>query len=456
MRIFLTVFLAIPLLGNSSAVFGPSGELVFRLHDPLAHPFIWWPRTLLEYPVRFEGRVGPNGLSLTDGAGNPVPFQLAGVTLRAGMLQSATVCFFSDLPSGGTRVFALKSAPVPPPAPQVREIADGNTIVLDSGKLKIRIPASQTNPAEPPGPVMQLSRGGAWIGKSRLFPGEARVERITATRIEAGPLFITYRLVYDMAPRGRYTATVRVLGDTEFAELHERMEGLSGARIETVWSGFQPQFRQAPNHPYDPGREIANPAEPIDMAQMNTHIGVAPGISSSGELPFRLGIYQPWPAFVVGTFANFWNHDTGDALGVFIDKVERWDDRDYAIWRSSEKLQVRYFWRNGEFSWKWPLADGTRSTCLSYYDHALDRRAVADMARMHAGVVGGDGFRYVSAMQPTSHMLFLQNRHGMLDLNRVIFGKLEVLIDIAATESQVQNAGVGIVCDREKHLRFER
>ena len=34
----------------------------------------------------------------------------------------------------------------------------------------------------------------------------------------------------------------------------------------------------------------------------------------------------------------------------------------------------------------------------------------------------------------------------------LVLGKLEVPVDIAAAESQVQSAGVGIVCDREKHL----
>jgi hypothetical protein len=391
-----------------------TGELTFRLHDSLEHPFIWWPRTLLEYPVQFSGPISPGQLTLTDAEGKPVPFQLSNVKPH-----SATVSFFSDLPSGGTRLFTLKTAPAKPSAPQVRESAEGATIVLDTGKLKIRIPASQSNPAEPPGPVMQLSRGDKWIGHSRFYSGAARVTRITTTRLESGPLFIAYRIVYDLAPKGRYSATVRALGDTEFLELHEQMENLDGARIETTWSGFTPQFRQAPNHPYAPGQEIGDPAEPIDMAQMNTHIAVAPGIGPDGELPFRLGIYQPWPAFVTGTYANFWNANTNDALGVFIDKVERWDDRDYAIWSSSPRLDLRYYWHAGSFFWKWPLANGARSTCLSFYDHALDRQAVADEQRMHAGVIGKDGARYRSSLMPTSHMLFLQNRHGMMDLNQV-------------------------------------
>jgi len=420
MSFLVSLILAANAWAGAPRVFNPSAGLTFRLHDTLEHPFVWWPRTLLEYPVQFEGRATPANLTLVDGDGAPVPFQLANVKMRGGALESATVCFFSDLPGGATRTFVLKAGASPEtPAPAVRETVEHDSIVLDAGVLKVRIPASRTAPAEAPGPVMQLSRGGGWIGGSRLYAGDAQVRRITASRVETGPLFITYRIVYDFAPTGRYTATVRALAGTEFVELSEQMDGIENARVETAWRGFQPQFRQAPNHPYDPAHDIGDPFEPIDFAQMNTHISVAPGIGKDGQLPFRLGPYQPWPAFVVGTFANFWNEKTGDALGVFSDKVGRWDDGDYAIWHSSDRLAVRFFWRDGLFYWEWPLATGTRSTCLSFYDHALDRKAVEDMTRRHAGVTGRDGKRYSTGLQPTSHMLFLQNRHGVLDLNEV-------------------------------------
>jgi hypothetical protein len=38
----------------------------------------------------------------------------------------------------------------------------------------------------------------------------------------------------------------------------------------------------------------------------------------------------------------------------------------------------------------------------------------------------------------------------------VVFEKLEVAIDIATTETQVKDTLLGIVCERKKHLRFER
>jgi len=38
----------------------------------------------------------------------------------------------------------------------------------------------------------------------------------------------------------------------------------------------------------------------------------------------------------------------------------------------------------------------------------------------------------------------------------IVIGELEVSIDVSAAETQVQDAQFGIVCDREKHLRFKR
>ena len=217
-------------------------------------------------------------------------------------------------------------------------------------------------------------------------------------------------MVYDLAPKGRYTATVRALAGTEFVELVRAHGGhRECARVETTWTLVSSHnSARLPTIPYEPEHEIGDPAEPIDFAQMNTHIAVAPGIGKDGELPFRLGPYQPWPAFSVGTFANFWNARTGDALGVFIDKVERWDDGDYAIWHSSDRLAVRYFWKDGKFNLE--MAARHRYAFHLPFPFTItrwDRKAVEDMARRHAGVTGKDGLRYVSALQPTSHMLFL-------------------------------------------------
>jgi hypothetical protein len=40
---------------------------------------IWWPRTLLEYPVQLSAGASASRLSLIDESGKAIPFQLANV-----------------------------------------------------------------------------------------------------------------------------------------------------------------------------------------------------------------------------------------------------------------------------------------------------------------------------------------------------------------------------------------
>ena len=117
------------------AVWDGSRELRFVLQDLLQHPFYWWPRTLLTYPIQFRGPVDLNRLALTRlDTGAQVPIQISGVERDPAGLLSATLNFFSDLPSGAQREFALTAAATQPlQRPQVKESREGSTIVLDSG-----------------------------------------------------------------------------------------------------------------------------------------------------------------------------------------------------------------------------------------------------------------------------------------------------------------------------------
>lgn len=405
-----------------------SGPLKVVLKEALDHPFYSWPRTLLSYPVEFEGGLAPGErLVLVDGSGTALPYQISEPKMESGRMRSATVSWFSSLDSGETKSFELRRGPGREFPMGIRETKEGQSLVLDTGVMKVRIPASQKIAGEAPGPVMQVSRGGAWMGDSRIVSPGFRVEEITAERVESGPLFATYQVAYRLSPKGSYTATLRLLAGCDYFEFRESVEGVeasAGAYLEMTWTGLSPTHRQAPNHPYIPGSKLvagqgyeAYPWERMDFAQLNTHIGVMPGNSPSGELPFRLGLYQPWPAFIVGTYAAFWNEKTNDAVGVFIDKVGTWRDGEYSIWSSSTKLQVRYFYKNGQLSWRWPLAEGGRSTCIAAYDHQKDKDAMAERERMRAGMKDKGGVTYRAELSPASYAGYLQNRHGVLDLN---------------------------------------
>ncbi|MGD0740586.1 MAG: hypothetical protein ABR957_13390, partial [Terracidiphilus sp.] len=50
---------------TAPAVWDGSKRIRFILNDPLDHPFYWWPRTLLTYPIEFQQPVDLDRLVLT-------------------------------------------------------------------------------------------------------------------------------------------------------------------------------------------------------------------------------------------------------------------------------------------------------------------------------------------------------------------------------------------------------
>ena len=167
------------------AVWDHFHELRFLLNDPLEHPFYWWPRTLLSYPIDFRETVDLDRLVLMRiDTREQVPLQFSNVVRDGGAVRSATLNFFSDLPSGARREFALTLAATPAATKTlVTETQEGDTLVLASGTVRVRIPASRDVHGDAPGPILQVARGGAWIGSSVLSIIDDKVTRITATRV---------------------------------------------------------------------------------------------------------------------------------------------------------------------------------------------------------------------------------------------------------------------------------
>jgi len=402
---------------------GQGNETRFVLQDRLEHPFYWWPRTLLRYPVELDPKTDRKRWVLTRvDTGERIPVQWSDVSHDDSGSLRATLNFFADLPSGVRREFVLSAAEKPIQYPvQVRERHEGNTIVIDSGVLQVRIPASQNIHGEAPGPILQVSRGGAWFGASTLGFSADRVTRLTTRRVADGPLFLAYELRYETERGSRYAARVQCEGGMEFVRFEENMEGMrpgTHGLFTAKWSDLRLTHRQAPNHPF-PLSDTVRKYEDYPWERIDGIFKLKPQPLSEGQLPFTLGVYERAPGnFRTGTFANFWSDRSDDALGVFIHDVEGWQDHEYAYEVESPTLQVRYHFVDGEFYWKWPVAHGRRATCIAFYDHAKDREAMRQLEQDFKGVQQ-DGISYAVPLTFTSHVLFLQNRHGALDLNRV-------------------------------------
>ena len=395
----------------------------FVLQDPLEHPFYAWPRTPLRYPVELDPKVDRTHLALTrQDTGEVVPIQWSDITPGPQGRLRATLNFHADLPSGARREYHLAATDTPTRhPPQVQARKEGNTWVLDSGVLRVRIPASQAVRGRAPGPILQVSRDGRWFGAWTLeFTGE-RVTRLTTRQVADGPLFVAFELHYETAQGSQYVARVQLDSGFEFVRLEEDMErvrpGTHGVVISD-WSGLRLTHRQAPNHPF-PLSDVVRPYEEYAWERIQDVFRLKPQPLPEGRLPFSLGLYERAPGnFRTGTWGNFWNEHTQDALGLFIPDVEGWQDHEYAYEVTSPTLQVTYHWVDGTFRWRWPVVRGRRSTCLAFYDHALDRAAMRQLEEKFHGVEH-EGGRYNVPLTFTSHVLYLQNRHGTLDLDRV-------------------------------------
>lgn len=411
----------------------PAAQLRFVLQDHLDHPFYWWPATLLSYPLQFRKPVDLSRLLLTRAdTGQPVPIQFSDIVQNRDGARSATLHFLSDLPTGARREFVLSASSSPiVHTPQVRETREGDTLVLDSGPLRVRIPASQQVRGDAPGPILQLARPQTWVGSSTLTLSDGPITRITTRRLAAGPLFLAYEIAYENAAGSRYVARLQLNAGHDLVSLREDMEALRAGvtgLFTSTWSGFDVTHRQAPNHPvpvvpdfgpYDgyPWERIDEPWRGRDII-MGSSRPVYFESPPAGELPFSLGIFQSWPAYHVLDHANFWAHSSGDALGVFIDDAAAWQDHEYAYEVQSTALQVRFHYQDRRFSWRWPLTRGRRSTCVAFYPHDLDKQAMRDFERAARGVEH-KGLTYQVGRAYTSHTLFLHNRYGILHLDTV-------------------------------------
>lgn len=409
-------------LEPADAVWNQAGELRFVLQDLLEHPFYWWPRTLLTYPIRFDSPVNLDRLTLTRvDTGEQIPIQFSGIVRGPAGVQAATLNFFSDLPSGARREFVLSAGQAQTAhRPGVKETREGSTIVLDSGLMRVRIPASQLVHGDAPGPILQMSRGEHWMGTSTLAIADDPVVRITSKRVADGPLFIAYEIAYETHGGSRYVATVQCEAGLDFVRFRENMEGMrDGARgtITSTWSGFGVTHRQAPNHPYPVSGKIHKYEDyPWERVGASWPPGTGPLVH--GELPFTLGIFQTWNAYRTVTFANFWDERSDDALGVFIDDTDGWQDHKYTNHVEAPDLQVCYFYRDAQLSWQWPIVRGSRSTCVACYDHDKDRQEMKRVEQCAMGVKQ-DGIEYRADLVFSSYMCLMQSRHNTLDLNSI-------------------------------------
>ena len=356
--------------------FPADGKLELKLEDKLKLPAFAWPRTLLGYNVDFSAaNLRANGLRLRDEiAGREVPFQLSAVRTNAdGTLRFAVVNVFADLPTGGERRFELSlGTPADFPA-AVKAITDGDSIILDAGKLKVRLPASRPLVAGEriPGPILGLDRGQGWVGDSRIVSSQRALISLSTELVESGALFVSARVTYQFAGGGTYTAMAKAMAGYDYVGFDEEMSGLSkadGIYFESAWTNFHPTHRMTVGSPFGGMRKIDEPMAQGFRGEDPAFTGPTRMEDPAVEMLPSLTTYYPngWGG---NQSASFWDEKSGEALGLFVTDAGRWQDHEYAIWTSADTLKVKYRFTHGTLFWKWPLVTGTRTTGLTAYLH---------------------------------------------------------------------------------------
>jgi hypothetical protein len=360
-----------------------------ELNDPLAHPGLSWPLTLLEYELDF-GLYGPaeDSLTVVDAAtGREHAFQLANKVAHNGLLRKATLYFLSDLPSGSSRAFRLIARPGPhlKPARELSVQREGETVVVSNGMVKLRIPAPGSVRSQ--APIISYGNADAWLGQGRL-PAAFTHAAMEVRQLQAGPLLAEYEIAYTFAADRRYKTNIRLSAAMEFATLDEEITGFAATDSlawQMVWDQFHPTVRYAPTRAgiAIDGQKDDNYGhwrrEPMvgyssqQFADKHPLLARDQQNGPDGKLPFHLAVYDNWVSWWRLPTAAFWNEqEAGVTIGLFVRNAEKWDDGQYPIGGSKSAPAICYYWQHNVLDYSFPLVNGSRSTALAIYDHAKD------------------------------------------------------------------------------------
>ncbi|WP_158712874.1 fibronectin type III domain-containing protein [Parabacteroides pacaensis] len=370
------------------------GGVRIELKEYLDIPEMKWPETLLRYQLDLRGAGISNAQSLLllDKEGRAVPFQLTDLVEESGMIRYATLCFLSDLPSGAAKTFQLIPASTKSKHPilllpnPVRVTCSSSGYLIENGLVRLQISkdlADENNRI-----VLKLGTATEWLGEL-LLPENTRLTDFQMEDKMEGEVFSEYHLRLCFGQSRIYRLMLRLIAGMDYIEMDESMEGFSPGEalsMELNWNNFHPEVRYCPTrtaqidkkgHGYDnfrwepiDGLQVTMPADkhPLtDFDQLNT---------KEGKLPFRLSSYHNWMTWWRLHTAAFWNEQTNQSVGIYINDFEKWKDPAYPLWGSKEYLSVEYYYKHNRFFWKFPLVNGERSVAIALYPHVKDKAIV--------------------------------------------------------------------------------
>jgi hypothetical protein len=331
LRICLVPFLMFSLTSVSRAEW--SQEL--KLKDYLG--IYEFPEELVSYPLKLGGgaSVKKDDLRLfVKGTKTPVVFQLTDVEEDNGRLTKAVIHFRTGLKIGEEKAFTLMQDSKTPQAaadPIELKNVDANRVSIDANQLQVLVPAGDRDLNGPvataPAPLLALAREpGQWVGAGTWEgPANLIVQHLNARVVEQGPLFVEYRVTYTFSGNRSYSMELKVQRNESYVEINELAQGFSPAD--------QLAFRFSYKNGIDPNGRLfmANGGYSTGGVQQGASGDYDQGLSGTGQLPIRLGLYTPNSINLPRAIA-FWNDSGANAILFALFRLPEWKTSQRALW----------------------------------------------------------------------------------------------------------------------------
>ncbi len=411
---------------------------IFKIKEYTNHPCFFYPETLISFPTNRHDGV------LIDELQKEYPYQI----------EDGKIYFLTGLNSGETKTFQFSEGK--------RKIYGGmnyyttdDFLGIDNGNLNIRVIRNQDEFSGKLFEIDGVSKGIAYLNGGKIK--ETSVETMTS-----GELFCKMR-IRCKGNKCSYILTITIIYGYSFVILDEEMQGMADSKLEIIWKNLKPCNWYAstwPDTKWDLKSENYGDYEyrKTEERFVIPYNGEDPAFSDIPNDPdaiqIRLGLYAPFFAYSVRPCASFWNRN-GESAGVFVFDHEKWDEGDYPVWTIGEKLDGRFYMKDGIFKMSFALAGKSRSLGISSYMRSMDKwwfKRLEEMKeRLVALGIDSDAAEKLTCF-PTTYTAFLHNRYSLINLDKVKNWELTYDYDTVPYPCRKETYRYHTVQELKKHL----
>ena len=208
---------------------------------------------------------------------------------------------------------------------------DGNRLAINGNQLQVMVPDENGDVNLPaskaPAPVLGVAREmGQWVGAGKFdAPADLMVQKISTRVVEQGPLFLKYAITYTFSGDRWYSVELTIQRNESHVEISEYAKGFGPADQ----LAFQFSYKTG----IDPNGRLlmANGGYSLGGLQQGASGDYDQGLSGTGELPIKLGLYTPNSINLPRAIA-FWNDAGSNAILFSLWRLPEWKTSTRALW----------------------------------------------------------------------------------------------------------------------------